>query len=299
MKRRHQNQRLMAGRAALLATLFWALGALAQPSSPTTASVATLPSGAAAVGSASNAAAAAAVVSPAAASTRPAAPSRRDPLESWNRSVFAFNDAIDVAVVKPVAQAYRDWVPEYVRGLVDNVFGNLSDAWSSVNHLLQGKVESGLQMGFRVVVNSTLGFGGLLDIGTEIGLDKQSEDFGQTLGVWGVPPGPYVVLPVLGPSTLRDTAALAADMQVSPTAVIDETRAVELSVTLLQAVNTRSNLLAASRMLDDIALDRYAFLRDAYLARRQNLVYDGNPPEEPDDEPAEPPVATATEPAAR
>ncbi|WP_374673412.1 VacJ family lipoprotein [Ideonella sp.] len=226
--------------------------------------------------------------------------SPRDPLEPWNRSVFSFNEALDAAVLKPVATAYRDWVPEYLRGLVDNVFGNVADAWSAINHLLQGKVESGLQMGFRVVVNTGLGFGGLLDIGTEIGLDKQPEDFGQTLGRWGMPSGPYLVLPLLGPSTVRDTAALPVDMQASPSALVDDTRARVLAVTLLNVVNTRANLLGASRVLDDIALDKYSFLRDAYLARRQNQVHDGNPPEEPaeDDEPAPPPAA-ASEPAAR
>lgn len=227
--------------------------------------------------------------------------SPRDPFESWNRSVFSFNEALDTAVVKPVATAYRDWVPEYVRGLVDNVFGNVADAWSAINHLLQGKVESGLQMGFRVVVNTGLGFGGLLDIGSEIGLEKQSEDFGQTLGRWGMPSGPYLVLPLLGPSTVRDTAALAADLQASPSALVDDTRARVLAVTLLNVVNTRANLLGASRVLDDIALDKYSFLRDAYLARRQNQVYDGNPPEEPedDDEPAAEPAPAASEPTGR
>jgi len=214
---------------------------------------------------------------------KPAA-SKKDPFESWNRSVFSFNEAIDTAVLKPVAQAYKDVVPEYVRGLIENVFGNIADAWSTVNHLLQGKFESSLQMGFRVATNSVLGFGGLLDIGTEIGLEKQSEDFGQTLGRWGMPSGPYVMLPVLGPSTLRDTAALPIDMQASPTALIDDTRAKLIGVALLQAVSTRAGLLGASRVLDDVALDKYSFLRDAYLARRQNQVYDGSPPESHDDE---------------
>jgi phospholipid-binding lipoprotein MlaA len=216
-------------------------------------------------------------------SAKPTA-SKKDPFESWNRSVFSFNEAVDTAVLKPVSQAYKDVVPEYVRGLIENVFGNIADAWSTVNHLLQGKFESSLQMGFRVATNSVLGFGGLLDIGTEIGLEKQSEDFGQTLGRWGMPSGPYVMLPVLGPSTVRDTAALPVDMQASPTALIDDTRAKLIGVALLQAVSTRAGLLGASRVLDDVALDKYSFLRDAYLARRQNQVYDGNPPESRDDE---------------
>lgn len=217
-----------------------------------------------------------------------AAPSKKDPFESFNRSVFSFNDAIDVAVLKPVAQAYQDVVPEYVRTLISNVFGNVADAWSAVNHFLQGKFESGAQMSFRVATNSVLGFGGLLDIGTEIGLEKQSEDFGQTLGKWGAASGPYLVLPLLGPSTVRDTFALPADMYFGPSYYINDTQATLISVSLLQTVSTRAGLLGASRMLDDVALDRYSFLRDAYLARRQNQVYDGNPPEvaDEDEEPA-------------
>jgi phospholipid-binding lipoprotein MlaA len=209
---------------------------------------------------------------------------KKDPLESWNRSVFSFNESLDAAVLKPVSQAYQDVVPEYVRGLITNVFGNIADAWSAVNHLLQGKIESSLQMGMRVTVNSVLGFGGLLDIGTEIGLEKQPEDFGQTLGRWGVPAGPYMVLPVLGPSTVRDTGALALDLQASPSALINDTTGTVVGVTALQVVNTRAGLLGASRVLDDIALDKYSFLRDAYLARRQNQVYDGDPPQAPDDD---------------
>lgn len=210
--------------------------------------------------------------------------SKKDPFEGFNRKVFGFNESLDAALLKPVAQAYHDVVPEYFRTLVTNVIGNVADAWSAVNHLLQGKVESGLQMGFRFFLNSTLGFAGLLDIGTEIGLEKQPEDFGQTLGKWGVSAGPYVVLPVLGPSTVRDTAALPLDLQATPASVIDSNTATVVGVTGLQVVNARANLLGASRVLDDIALDKYSFLRDAYLARRQSQVYDGNPPEAPEDE---------------
>jgi phospholipid-binding lipoprotein MlaA len=125
--------------------------------------------------------------------------SKKDPFESFNRSVFSFNEALDRAVLKPVAQAYKDVVPEYVRTLIDNVFGNVADAWSTVNQLLQGKIGNTVEMGMRVIVNTGFGFGGLLDIGSEIGLEKKPEDFGQTLGRWGMPSGPYVMLPVLGP----------------------------------------------------------------------------------------------------
>lgn len=251
----------------------------------TEAEVAAQPSAFAAAATSAPAAAAQPAAEPGAApaAAKPIS-SKKDPFEGWNRKVFSFNEAIDTAVLKPVAQTYKDVVPEYVRGLIENVFGNIADAWSTVNHLLQGKFESSLQMGFRVATNSVLGFGGLLDIGTEIGLEKQPEDFGQTLGRWGMPSGPYVVLPVLGPSTLRDTAALPVDMQASPTALIDDTRAKLLTVTLVQIVSTRASLLGATNVLDGIALDKYSFLRDAYLARRQNQVYDGDPPASPDEE---------------
>ena len=144
-------------------------------------------------------------------------------------------------------------------------------------------------MGFRFALNSTLGFAGLLDIGTEIGLEKQPEDFGQTLGRWGVSSGPYLVLPVLGPSTVRDAAALPLDLQATPASLIDSNTATVVGVTGLQVVNARANLLGASRVLDDIALDKYSFLRDAYLTRRQSQVYDGDPPETKEDEEEEAP----------
>jgi phospholipid-binding lipoprotein MlaA len=201
----------------------------------------------------------------------------RDPWERWNRQVYTFNDAVDNAVLKPVATAYQKVVPSMARQGVDNFFGNFSDAWSFVNNLLQGKVENGLRDMFRVTTNTVFGLGGLLDIATEMRLDRQGEDFGQTLGYWGVGSGPYVVLPLFGPSTLRDTTALPLDTYVSPNLVVDDSAA-RVGLTTLGVVNLRSNLLGASRMLDDVALDKYNFTRDAYLQRRRNLVFDGNPP---------------------
>lgn len=213
-------------------------------------------------------------------------PNPADPLEGWNRGVQGFNDAVDDAVLKPVARTYRDVVPELVRTGVGNFFGNLSDPWSAANQFLQGKVENGLNMTLRFVTNTVFGLAGLLDPATEIGLERRSEDFGQTLGRWGVGPGPYLVLPLLGPSTLRDTAALPLDMTATSTSMITGNDTVHYAATALNVVHTRASLLAASRLLDDIALDRYSFLRDAYLSRRRNLVYDGNPPEERFDTPA-------------
>jgi phospholipid-binding lipoprotein MlaA len=210
-------------------------------------------------------------------------PSKADPYERFNRSVFSFNDKVDEAALKPVAKAYVAVVPSPVRTGVDNFFGNFTDAWSTVNQLLQGKIEQTARMGMRVVVNTTVGIGGLFDPATKMGLEKHSEDFGQTLGRWGASPGPYLVLPLFGPSDVRDALALPLDRYVSPTLLAKNTGAI-VAIDALAIVQTRSELLEASNMLNDIALDRYSFLRDAYIARRRSLVYDGNPP---DDEPAD------------
>lgn len=208
-----------------------------------------------------------------------------DPLEGFNRGVQSFNDGLDNAVLKPVATTYRDVVPSFARTAIGNFFGNLGDGWSAVNHLLQGKLEPALNMTLRMAVNTTFGLGGLLDVAGEAGLERQSEDFGQTLGVWGVPAGPYLVLPLFGPSSLRDAGGRVVDMQpeVAPRYTHDE--AVRNGALVLNVVDTRASLLGATRLLDDIALDRYSFIRDAYLARRLNQVYDGNPPQERFDEP--------------
>lgn len=211
-----------------------------------------------------------------------AAANPRDPFEGFNRSVSGFNDAVDQAVLKPVAQGYQKVVPELVRSGVDNFFGNLADVWSAANQLLQGKVVQASQMSLRVATNTVFGLGGVLDPATEFGLERQSEDFGQTLGRWGVPAGPYLVLPLFGPSTVRDAAALPVDKAASPVSHVDDARTV-WSLNGLQLVSTRAGLLGAERLLNDVALDRYSFLRDAYLARRQNQVYDGNPPDDSKD----------------
>ena len=208
-----------------------------------------------------------------------------DPFEGFNRGVQAFNDGVDNAVLKPVATTYRDVVPQFARTAIGNFFGNLGDGWSAINHLLQGKLEPALNMTLRMAVNTTFGLGGLLDVAGEAGLERQSEDFGQTLGVWGVPPGPYLVLPLLGPSTVRDTGGRIVDMQPETAPRYTHDEAVRNGAFMLNVVDTRAGLLGATRLLDDIALDRYSFIRDAYLARRLNQVYDGNPPEERFDEP--------------
>jgi phospholipid-binding lipoprotein MlaA len=208
----------------------------------------------------------------------------RDPLEPFNRGIYQFNDVVDRAVVKPVATVYRDVLPSPVRTGVSNFFNNLQDAWSAVNNALQLKGEAAGNSLVRFGVNTFLGFGGVLDIATEMQIDRNTKDFGHTLGYWGVGAGPYLVLPLLGPSTLRDTAALTIDRGVgSFVANIDDV-ATSNSLTVLNLLDRRSRYLQASDMLDQVALDPYTFTRDAWLQRRQNSVYDGNPPD--DAEPA-------------
>lgn len=215
----------------------------------------------------------------------PSAARAIDPWENWNRKVFAFNDAIDEAVLKPVATAYRNVVPALVRTGVSNFFGNIGDIWSAANHVLQGKVQGGLEMGMRVLTNTFFGLGGILDPATEMKLDRRVEDFGQTLAVWGVGNGPYLVLPLFGPSTLRDSFALPLDRYATaPSVWFSDVN--NYVVTPLQLVSIRSELLSTTKLLDEVALDKYSFVRDAYLARRLDQIFDGAPPMEKfDDEP--------------
>jgi phospholipid-binding lipoprotein MlaA len=214
--------------------------------------------------------------------TGPAA-NPRDPLEPLNRGVYQFNDAVDRAVVRPVATVYRDVLPSPVRTGVSNFFYNLQDAWSVVNNTLQLKPEQAGNSFFRFGVNTVFGLGGVLDIATEMRIERSTEDFGQTLGRWGVGSGPYLVLPLLGPSTVRDTAALAVDMQgnLLSNAAVPERN----SAKALELLDRRSRLLQATDMLDQVALDPYTFTRDAFLQRRRSAVYDGNPPDEVEDQP--------------
>ena len=216
-----------------------------------------------------------------------------DPWESWNRKVFAFNEGLDENFLKPVATVYAKVVPQFVRRSVDNFFGNAADAWSAVNNLLQGKFQYAMEDTVRFTTNSVFGFAGLLDIASEFGLDHRYEDFGQTLGRWGLGAGAYVVWPLFGPSSVRDSVALPLDRSFSPALVINDGRA-QWGITVLQVINTRANLLGASALLDDIALDKYSFLRDAYLQRRRSLVFDGEEPESAAPrEDADPPVPAA------
>ncbi len=220
-----------------------------------------------------------------------------DPWEGWNRKVFGFNEGLDAALLKPAAQTYRDVVPGFVRTGINNVLNNIYDVWSTANHFLQGKVQSGLEMGMRVLTNTVLGAGGLMDPASEMGLTRRSEDFGQTLGRWGLANGPYLVLPVLGPSTVRDAAGFLLDRQAAPSKLPDSSTA-GYTVLATELVNTRANLLSTGALVDQVALDKYAFIRDAYLARRRDALFDGAPPMETfEDDGADAPPA-AVKPAA-
>ncbi|WP_377160129.1 VacJ family lipoprotein [Roseateles sp. UC29_93] len=192
---------------------------------------------------------------------------RLDPWESWNRKVFNFNEKLDENLLRPVATAYSDLVPQPARQAVDNFFGNFSDAWSAVNLFLQGRFKTGASQTMRVAVNSVFGIAGLIDIATPAGLEKTSEDLGRTLGYWGVKTGPYIVWPLLGPSSLRDSVTLPANIYYSPAYLFDDGE-YKFAISALQLINTRANLLRVTDMLDGIALDKYTFVRDAYMQRR-------------------------------
>ena len=205
-----------------------------------------------------------------------------DPWEEWNRRVFSFNESLDERLLRPVATAYAEFLPSVVQRGIGNFYANLADAWSAVNNLLQGKpIEAG-QVAFRFGVNTVFGFGGVLDLASEMGIDRHYEDFGQTLAVWGMGPGAYLVWPILGPSTERDSVALPLNYAASPMYLFNLDLAGQFGVWSLQLVNTRASFLSAGRILDDIALDKYTFIRDAYWQRRRSLILDGEEPPSPD-----------------
>lgn len=194
-----------------------------------------------------------------------------DPLEPFNRTVFNFNDGVDRALIKPVATAYQDVTPELVRRGVTNFFGNISDAWSMVNNVLQFKPEAAGESFFRVAVNTFWGLGGILDVASEMQIGKHTMDFGQTMGYWGVASGPYLVLPLLGPSSVRDSIGTLVDMQGNLVNRVDDVP-VRNSLIGLRAVNARARLLGVGDVLEQAALDKYSFARDIYLQRRRNSI---------------------------
>jgi phospholipid-binding lipoprotein MlaA len=202
-----------------------------------------------------------------------------DPLEGINRGIYKFNDVTDKAVIKPIAGAYKAVLPSPVRSGVNNFFGNLSTFVSVINDLLQFKFDKAMTGAGRFVINSTFGIAGLVDVASMDGIEKRNEDFGQTLGHWGVGSGPYLVLPFLGPSSVRDTTGLVVDtVAFDPLAYVDDP-ATRNSARALKILDRRAQLLPGSDLLDEAALDPYAFMRDAYFQRRQNQIYDGNAPD--------------------
>lgn len=209
----------------------------------------------------------------------------RDPLEPLNRATFTFNDNLDRAIFKPLARGYNYIMPEPANRGVSNFFNNLADIRSAVNNLLQLKIGRAFSDVGRVAVNSTVGILGLIDVASNMNLPRYGEDFGQTLGVWGFGTGPYIVLPIVGPSSGRGTVGLVGDWFTDPVNYISDDHW-KWGLRGLRLVDTRAGLLNASRVLEQAALDPYAFVRDAYLQRRENLVHDGNPPDEWDEEEA-------------
>jgi phospholipid-binding lipoprotein MlaA len=206
-----------------------------------------------------------------------------DPWEGFNRKVYAFNDTLDTYALKPVAEGYQNVTPLPARTNIANFFGNIEDVWIGVNNLLQGKGRDGFEDFGRFVINSTVGILGFFDIASEIGLEKHEEDFGQTLGKWGVDSGPYLVLPFFGPRTVRDSGGLVIDTLASPTSHVDSV-AVRNSLAGVHAVSDRAQLLGAEKTLDEAALDKYSYVRDFYLQRRKNLIFDGRPPRDEEDD---------------
>lgn len=212
-------------------------------------------------------------------------PDRRDPLESLNRTMFGFNDTLDAVVVKPVATVYKGVTPNWFRAGVSNFFSNIDDVWSVVNNTLQGRGSDALDNAKRVAINSTVGLLGTFDIASRIDIERHPSGFGLTLGRWGVSPGPFVVLPLLGPSTLRDVVALPVDHQGNLVTYVQD-EPTRTGATVLNLVNLRATYLQAGDVVDGAALDKYSFMREAYLQRQRNQVYDGNPPDEEDPQPA-------------
>ena len=209
----------------------------------------------------------------------------RDPLEPINRAIYQINDGLDKVIMKPVSTVYKTVLPQFVRTGVTNFFNNLYDVLTALNNLLQGKVGEAVSDVGRIAINTTVGLAGFIDVATEVGLEKHKEDFGQTLGRWGINSGPYLQIPFFGPSSFRDGIGSVVDFKVDPIRLIWRNHIrTRNSVWGLYVVNLRANLLDSTKILDEAALDPYEFQRDAYLQRRRNLVYDGNPPPEKDDE---------------
>jgi phospholipid-binding lipoprotein MlaA len=217
-----------------------------------------------------------------------------DPFESFNRKVYTFNDTIDRAAVKPIAQAYVKAVPNPIRAGVSNILSNLNDISVALNNILQGKLKNAFSDLGRFTINTTVGLFGIFDVASTTGLDKNDEDFGQTLGYWGIGDGPYIVLPFFGPSNLRDSVSRFVDIKTSATNLMLEPKDRNILFSF-NIIHRRSQLLNASNILSIAAIDEYEFVRDAYFQKRLNQIYDGNPPRIKDDETTiELPIKSAT-----
>ena len=200
----------------------------------------------------------------------------KDPYEGFNRAMFSVNEGIDV-VVKPVAQGYDTVTPQPIKSGIGNFFGNVADVWTSLNNFLQGKGGQGFSDIGRVLINTTIGIGGLFDVASEMGLEKHAEDFGQTLGTWGVGDGPYFFWPIIGPRTTRDTFGWVVDTYADPVPRIND---VPVRNTLLgvRFIDARASLLPADKVVEQAAFDKYDYIRDAYLQNRRSVINDGNLP---------------------
>ena len=205
----------------------------------------------------------------------------RDPFESFNRAMFSVNEGIDT-VVKPVAQGYTDYVPSPIRTGIGNFFGNIADLWIAVNNYLQGKFTEGSSDVSRVIVNTTMGVGGLFDVATLLDLEKHNEDFGQTLGVWGIDTGPYLFGPFIGPRDVRDTFGFAVDATADPVMYVNDIP-VRNTMIGVRFIDLRASLLPADKIVEEAAFDKYSYIRNAYFQNRLNAVYDGNPPRPKED----------------
>jgi len=205
-------------------------------------------------------------------------PHPRDPYEGFNRKVFAFNEGLDKAVLKPIAKGYEKVLPQFARRGVTNFFNNLGMVVTTINDAIQLKAEKVPVDVLRFATNLTFGIFGLIDVASELRIENRDEDFGQSLGYWGIDSGPYLVLPLLGPSSVRDGAGLAVDFVVSPYFYWEDDATIRWGLLAVNIVNARANLLPAEKLLDETGVERYTFLRDVYLQRREYLIHDGDPP---------------------
>jgi phospholipid-binding lipoprotein MlaA len=225
-----------------------------------------------------------------------AAPNKDDPFEPWNRAMYQVHEAVDGAVIKPVAQAYVAYAPEPIRTGVSNFFGNIDDLFTGINNVLEGRAnQAGDDFG-RVLLNTTMGFGGILDLASMVGIPKDKKDFGITFGKWGIPQGPYLFVPLFGPTTVRDGTGVLVRYFIGPVGYIDNIP-LRNSLYGLGYLDLRAQALSAESVLDTAALDKYRFLRNAYLKNRRYQVYDGKPPPEEDEDGSAPPAAAPAPPA--